>query len=123
MFRLNKGFFAMGIPLALSTVAVIRHSIAFFVIYILAHFLVLKITPAFKRRENIGMFVIVAISSIPINIYLFRMLSSMELIFDSFLVVNILRGILYYIVLLSIEEIVMGILTRMIWKKQYKIVL
>ena len=123
MFRLNKGYLAMGIPFALSTVAVIKHSIAFFVIYILAHFLVLKIIPAFKHRENICMFVIVAISSIPINIYLFRMLSSMELIFNSLLVVNILRGILYYIVLLSVEEIVMGILTRMIWKKQYKIVL
>jgi len=67
------------------------------------------------------MFVIVAFSSIPVNIYIFKLLIDMELLFDSFLVINILRGALYYIVLLSIEEVIMGILTRWIWKKQYKI--
>lgn len=121
MLRLNKGIWMVGVPFVFSALAVIKHSIAMFILFILVHFLILKITPAFKHRENIGMFVIVAFSSIPVNIYIFKLLIDMELLFDSFLVINILRGALYYIVLLSIEEVIMGVLTRWIWKKQYKI--
>ena len=120
MLHINKGVWMVGIPFVLSVVAVLKHSIAMFIIFILVHFIILKIIPAFKHCENIGMFVIVAFSSIPINVYIFKVLIDLELLFDSFLVVNILRGVLYYIVLLSIEEIIMGILTRWIWKKQYK---
>lgn len=36
---------------------------------------------------------------------------------------KILWSVLIYCLLLSIEEIVMGIVTRLIWRKQYKIVL
>lgn len=121
MLRLNKEIWMVGVPFVFSAVAVINHSIAMFVSYILVHFFILKITPIFKHRENIGMFVIVAFSSIPVNIYIFKLLIDMELLFDSFVVINILRGILYYIVLLSVEEVIMGILTRWIWKKQHKI--
>jgi len=122
MFRLNKGILMVGIPLLLSTMAIIKHSVTLFVLYILVHFLVLKIIPAFKYYENIGMFVIVAFSSIPINVYIFNMLVDMGIFFDSFFIINVLRGVLYYIILLSIEEVIMGILTRWVWKKQYKFV-
>ena len=120
MLHLNKGIWIVGVPFVFSVLAVIKHSVVMFILFILVHFLILKITPAFKHCENIGMFVIVAFSSIPVNFYIFKLLIDMELLFDSFLVINILRGVLYYIVLLSIEEVIMGILTRWIWRKQYK---
>lgn len=120
MFRINKGMWTIGIPILLSSLTIIKHSVFIFILFILAHFIVLRITPAFRHRENIWMFVIVAFSSIPINLYLFGLLYEMELLFDSFFLLNIIRGILYYIVILSIEEIIMGTVTRLLWKKQYK---
>lgn len=121
MLCIKKGIWLAGLPFVFSVITVLKKSVAMFVFFILVHFVILKIIPSFRHSENIGMFVIVAFSSIPINIYLFKLLVEMELLFDSFLVVNILRGVLCYIVLLSVEEVIMGVLTRWIWKKQYKI--
>ena len=120
MLFLKKGAWLSGIPFAFSVLAVIRHSVALFVVYILIHFVVLRIMPAFRHRENIGMFIMVAFSSIPVNLYIFQMIYYTDMLFDSHLVLNIIRGVFYYIMLLSIEEIIMGVLTRGIWKKQYK---
>ena len=122
MLRLNKSIWMAGIPFLLSVFTVMRYSLAMLLIYILAHFVILKFLPMFKHCENLGMFLIVAFSSIPINIHIFKVLNDMELLFNSFPVINILRGVLYYIVLLSVEEVIMGILTRWIWKKQHKFV-
>ena len=123
MLHLKKwiGILAFGIPLAFTVLAVIKHSVVLFIVSIPVHFLALKIIPAFKRCENIGMFVMVAVSSIPINVHIIKMLNEMKLILSSGLILNIVKGILCYLVLLSLEEIIMGILTRWIWKKQYKI--
>lgn len=122
MLRLNKSIWMAGIPFLLSAFTVIRHSVVMLAIYILAHFVILKISPTFKHCENLGMFLIVAFSSIPINIYIFKILNEMDFLFDSYLVINIMRGVLYYIVLLSVEEVIMGIFTRWIWKRQRKFV-
>ena len=122
MLRLNKSIWMAGVPFLLSVFTVTRHSVVMLLIYILAHFVILKISPTFKKRENLGMFIIIAFSSIPINVYIFKTLNDTGLLFDSFFVINILRGVLYYIVLLSVEEVIMGILTRWIWKKQRKFV-
>lgn len=121
MFRLNKGMLMFGIPFLFSVIAVIKESVIMFLLLILAHFLVLKSTKAFRHHENIGMFVIVAISSIPINIYIFMKLAEMGFIFDSIIAMNVLRGVFYYIMLLSVEELIMGVVTRLIWRRQYRV--
>ena len=67
------------------------------------------------------MFVFVAIVGLPINIWLSYMLVSEGFISSGFLIGDIIWGALLFFVFLSIEEIVFGLITRMIWKKQYKI--
>jgi len=120
MFHIKKGLWMVGIPFVISLIAVIKNSAVLFALYIPVHFLILRLTPALKHCENTGMFVMVAISSIPVNIYVFGLMIETGVFFGEHLLVNIFRAILYYMVLLSIEEIVMGTLTRWFWKKQYK---
>ena len=122
MFRVTKGVFIAAMLLYVSLMTVVKQSVILLLIFIAAHFVILKITPAFKRCENLAMFVIVAFSSIPINIYLFQMLNYRLGLFNSNFVVNFVRGSFYYLMLLSLEEIVMGIITRFLWRKQYKMV-
>lgn len=121
MFRLNKGIGLITIPIALSWVAVFNRSIVLLFFFVLAHFVVMKVVKCFKGRESLWMFVLVAVTSVPINIYVLIQLHKLDMIFDSFFILGIFRCVLYYCILFSIEEIVMGVITRLLWKKQYKI--
>ncbi len=120
MFRINKSIVSLGIPLVFSASLVVKRSLVLFVFFILAHFLVLKLVPEFRGRESIWMFIMVAFSSIPVNALMITILNKWGLVFGSFAVVGIIRCIFYYVILFSAEEIVMGVLTRMLWKKQYR---
>ena len=123
MLRVNKGIWTMTIPVVLSLATVISKSLILPAVLVLAHFVVLKIAPAFRGYENVWMFIFVGISSIPLNVYVLTLMNDHELIFEPMFVLGILRCILYYSVLFSIEEIIMGIVTRLIWRKQGRIVL
>lgn len=118
MVRLSKCILLVGIPLIFSVLAVLKNSIFMFLAYIVVHFIIMKFIPVFKSYENIGMFVLVAFSSIPINIYIVKLLLNMILLVEIAPFISALKGILYYMVVLSIEEVIMGILTRVIWKNQ-----
>lgn len=121
MFRINKGVLTLAIPAVLSLITVLKHSVVLLVLLIISHFIIIKFVPVFKEKENVWMFVFVAISSIPINFYIMLLLNEWDLLFTSFFALGVLRCILYYLVLFSMEEIIMGITTRVIWRKQYKL--
>ena len=121
MFRINKGVLTLAIPAVLSLITVLKHSVVLLVLMIISHFIIIKFVPVFKGKENVWMFVFVAISSIPINFYIMLLLNEWDLLFTSFFALGVLRCILYYLVLFSMEEIIMGITTRVIWRKQYKL--
>lgn len=121
MFRLNKGIWTLGIPAALSLASVIKHSVILFVILIVTHFIILKFIPVFKGYESVWMFIFVSISSIPLNVYILSLINEWGFLFDTILFLGILRAVLYYAVLFSIEQIIMGVVTRIVWKKQYKL--
>lgn len=121
MFRINKGIWALFIPAALSITAVLKNSLLLFALVFLAHFIIIKITPAFKRRENVWMFVMVAISSIPLNLLILFYMNDFGMLFDSMFILGVFRCILYYAILFSMEQIIMGVLSRIICRRQYKL--
>lgn len=123
MHCIKRGFWAVGIPLVISMISVIKQSVLLFGLFVVAHFVVVRIFPAFKHRESIWMFIMVALSSIPINIYILILLNEWGDIFNSWIIVNIFRYAMCYIVLLSMEELIMGVITRLIWRRQYKALL
>lgn len=88
-----------------------------------AVFAVVAILPLFRKRESIWVFFFVFLTSTPLNLTGIIELLNSFLFEDSFLLTNILRGALMYLIALSIEELICGMITRFIWKKQYKTVM
>lgn len=121
MFRLSRVFLAIGIPFVLSTVVALHPSFFLLPLLILAHLFVMKLVPAFRGRENLWMFLVVSVSSIPLNIAVLVFLNNQGFISGSFFLLGFTRCLMYYFVLLSVEEVVMGVITRMIWKKQNRL--
>lgn len=60
------------------------------------------------------MFLLVAVSGIPVNIVLIRWLLELSAFESHFFLLTIFRGVALYIMLLSAEEIMLDVVTRMI---------
>lgn len=113
---------ALGVlPTVLSVSFLVNHSWLFLLLCVLSLFIIVGVVPIFKRRESLYMFILVGIAGLPINIRLSYWLVSEEFISSGFLVGDILWGAMLCCVFFSVEEIVFGIVTRFIWKKQFKI--
>ena len=89
------------------------------VIAIISMYFFIGICEYCDKHENVWIFVNVGIASIPVNfecsLFACRMLSD---IWNSSLLLNILLFILIYDICLSAEEIVLGIIGRIIWREQ-----
>lgn len=120
--RTNRIQIALGVlPAILSAAYLVNQSWLILMLCVLSLFIIVGIVPIFKKRESLYMFILVGIAGLPINIRLSYWLVSEEFISSGFLLGNILWVALLCCVFFSVEEIVFGIVTRLIWKKQYKI--
>lgn len=108
-------------PAILSTIFLINQSWIILLFCILSLFIIVCIVPMFRKRESLYMFILVAIAGLPINIRLSYWLVSKGFISSGFLVGDIIWGVLLYCISFSVEEIVFGVITRMIWRRQYKL--
>lgn len=88
---------------------------------ILSLFVLVAMVPLFKKRESLYMFLLVAAAGFPLNVKLAYWLISESWLGFDFLLGNICYGLLICCVLFSVEEIVFGVITRFIWRRQYKI--
>ena len=96
--------------------AVAWHTVLGYVLVMAALLFFVKVTPFCRKRENLYMFFLVAICSVPLNISLiFRYIRIGRLLW------GLLSRSLAYLLLLSIEEIVMGYITRRLWTCQYRL--
>lgn len=84
-------------------------------------FLFVWLVPICKHKENLWMFILVAIASVPINILVIYEAIFVGLLTETPIVAKFLWGVLLYCVVFSVEEIVFGLVTRIIWRKQYKL--
>ena len=109
------------LPILLSFVGVIRHSTILIIFLPVALFIAVALIPYAQKRENIWMFLLVVVSGIPVNFSVIWWLFRLSVFESNFLLLTVFRGVAMYIMLLSIEELILGIITRMIWRKQYKI--
>lgn len=126
MFSLNKKvrniqLVTALLPAVLSVVFLAKQSVIFLLLCVLSLFIVVGTVPLFRKRESLFMFILVAIAGLPVNIRLAYWLVFDGFISSGFLVGDILWMAFLCCVLFSVEEIVFGIITRMIWKKQYRL--
>lgn len=87
------------------------------IIGLLLTFMVIKSVEFVKNQECTWIFLISAIVSIPFNIKLTLIAVNLYLI-DSFILTKIFFGVVIYLCILSAEEILLGVVTRIIWTRQ-----
>lgn len=127
MFRIKKTpgaiktYSASLLPISLSIVGAIRHSPILIVLVPIALLITVALTPWARKRENIWMFLLVAVSGVPVNIIVIRWLLGLSFFETHFFVLAFFRSVALYLMLLSMEELILGVVTRMFWKNQYKI--
>ena len=83
-------------------------------------FIMTALLPVCHKRENLWMFLFAAFFGLPINIRLSKEVTVL-LFGDNSTFENIIYGMMVYFMLFSIEEITFAVITRFIWRKQYKL--
>lgn len=118
----KKNFWALFflIPPFFSAACVITERLWLIIPCIISLFLLVALVPPCRKRENLWMFVGLVPASAPINFVLSGYYST-EFMDTSSTFPQLLWFILSFSVLLSVEEIVFGIITRLIWKNQYRL--
>ncbi len=114
----SKQFLFCLIPLVLFLICILKNSVLCLILAIISPFIIVGAVPAFKKRENLWMFLIVAITGIPVNLlFIYFLISEFGL---DMILYDVLYGSLLYFVLFSIEQLLYGIITRFIYRKQLK---
>lgn len=107
---------AIGSLQCLSILSAVQHLIVGYLVMPVLLLLFIRLMPICRKRENLWMFFLVAVCSVPINL---------SLIFRYVLIGRtVLRLIIRptaFFLLLSVEEVIMGYITRTIWVRQYKL--
>lgn len=119
---INPVIFSASIsaPMLLSAIATRYSSIILCAITILGIFIMLKL-PVFRYRENLWMFVIATFATIPLNIRLLKLLSDFSLFEYNSKFTSVFGYFVIYAVIFAIEQIALGIITRLFFRKQYKL--
>ena len=121
MRKVNGAKLYMGVSnmLMISEVAAKTMSLFWSVVLILSVLFIVGVVPGCRQHENMWLFVLTAIGSMPINISLTQYIIDFGIFETGFPVLGIVvTSVEIYLLLLGVEEIVIGVLGRMIWKKQ-----
>jgi len=108
------------VPAVFLAVSFFRHSPLWIIGTGLSLFAMVALLPFCRKRENLWMFIFVAVFGTPVNIFLVKEYT-WYLAGDDSRVVTFFYGALLFFVLFSVEEIVFSLITRLIWRKQYKL--
>lgn len=113
-------FLLIMFPTVLSSIAVRHSSVILIIITAIALFVMLKI-PVFKHRENLWMFVLATFGTLPVNFSLIKKASDLLSIFGDTIISAIFAKFITYAILFALEQLILGIITRLFYRKQYKL--
>ncbi len=119
ILKLLIGVVSIGYFFYQSTRMLFSHGIIWksFVTALILFIIVMKWVPFIKKEENMWAFLIGLFATIPVNI---RMAS--EIMYNIFDYLNPISKFIYgciaYLCFLAVEEIIIGIITRLIWNNQ-----
>ena len=108
------------IPLLLSVAFIFTKKYIFLMLAVISLFMIVGFCPLFRKRENLWMFILSGVAGLPLNVYLaYSVIFKTELmtIYSAF---NICSVIVLSSIFFGVEEIVLAVITRIIWKRQYK---
>lgn len=113
------------IPFLLAVTSAYYKSIWLVSATVILMFIMVAVLPFTRKRESLWLFILCAVCSVPINLFLLTEYPQWrEVIFNGesgFL--NMLSLIEMTLVCTSIEEVVVALIGRRIWKRQYALLL
>lgn len=105
----------IAVPIVLAIIAAIKASIILSILSILLTIIDVAVLPVCKNNENVWTFFMTVLTVTPINIKIIvHFIQGNVNLF-----IGIVMGLLLYFIMLSIEEIIAGVIVRIIWPKQY----
>ena len=112
----------LGIPFGLATLMVLAHSWVCGVAAFLMMFVLVAFVPFCHRHENLWMFILTTFSWILVNGALSSQI--VEFMYAGIypMWMNVLLWIEIFLIFVSVENVLTGLLTRMFWKKQRDLV-
>lgn len=112
-------------PLVLAITAAHYKSLWLIPATVLLMFLLVSVLPFARKRENLWLFVLCAVCSIPINLFLLKEYPQWrEYIFcGESGILNILSLLEMTLICTSVEEVIVALVGRKIWKRQYALML
>ena len=112
-------------PFLLAVIAAYYKSVWLVAVTVITMFIMVAVLSFTHKRENLWLFILCGICSIPINIFLVNeFLPWKKYIFHSYHgLSNILLMVGLTLICTSIEEILVAFGGRIIWKKQYDLLL
>lgn len=93
------------------------------IIYIAVLLLIVGFLPICKGYESVWLFVLSVMSSIPINLKITELMASSIFFTFGIPMIDFITKVKMYLVFLSIEELLLGVVGRFVWKKQDEICL
>lgn len=110
------------LPMLLSIVSAYYEVLWLIPVVVILMFVLVGTIPFCRKNENLWMFVLTGFCSIPVNWFLLTKFNMwMYLYSDSGKIITTLVIIQYIIALTGLEEVVLGLFTRILWKKQYRL--
>ena len=114
----------MVMPIALSFISAYYKILPLIPVIVVMMFALVAVLPVTRHYENLWMFVLTAVCSIPVNWLLLEHYDVWRKYLytgDDSKIMSAVVLILYIMLLTSMEEIVFGFLTRFFWRKQYEL--
>ena len=111
----------LAVPSAFSMLYATTGKIFFLLPFAASSLFFLYLTPAFRRKENRIAFATLAIASIPINLRVTAIISHSEIvqiISGGHSAIKVLIALLLFGTLFSVEQVVTGVIVRIIWPDQ-----
>lgn len=110
------------LPMLLSIMSAYYEVLWLIPVVVILMFVLVGTIPFCRKNENLWMFVLIGFCSIPVNWFLLTKFNMwMYLYSDSGKIITTLVIIQYIIALTGLEEVVLGLFTRILWKKQYRL--
>ncbi len=114
----------LALPAILGMIATYFRILVLIPIIIVLMFVLVAVVPFTRKHESLWLFLICAVSSIPLNLFFLREYTGWKY----FLCVNpnvklfsVLATIEAMLILTSVEEVIVGFIGRLIWRRQYKL--
>ena len=107
------------IPFTVSLISAVKFSAPLMLLTVILNYIVTAINPFARKRECLYMLPLITLTATPIILSVINFLIRWELIFSPVILVSIF----IFFIMLSIIEIVLEVICRFIWKRQYKLTL